>query len=285
MKNENLILDGKKLAAIYQKDMKNRVAKIRECMGDAPVLATILVGTDPASTTYVQMKRKACEKIGIESVHIGLSADSTTEQVLASIDELNNNHRVRGILLQHPVPRTINERLCFERISPDKDVDGVTCAGFGRMVMGEAAYGGATPMGIMLLLEHYKIDVCGMNAVVLGRSPILGKPAAMMLLNRHATVTICHTKTRNLPGIVAQADLLIAAVGQPEFVRSEWIKDGAIVVDAGFHPGNIGDVDLSQSNRFAAYTPVPGGVGPMTNTALLWQTIQSAEQYCRSRAL
>jgi methylenetetrahydrofolate dehydrogenase (NADP+)/methenyltetrahydrofolate cyclohydrolase len=277
---EPLILDGKKLAALYQKELKLRVDKIIGAKGRVPTLATVLVGDDPASATYVKMKHKACQKVGLDSRHIDLPAESDTDTVLSVIDELNADPDVSGILLQHPVPRNVDERLCFERISPEKDVDGVTCIGFGRMVMGERAYGSATPMGIMLLLEHYKIDVCGMNAVVLGRSPILGKPAAMMLLNKNATVTICHSKTGNLPEIVAGADLVLAAIGKPEFVKTEWIKKGAVVIDAGYHPGGVGDVDFRNIEHLSAYTPVPGGVGPMTNTALILQTVISAERFC-----
>jgi len=170
-------------------------------------------------------------------------------------------------------------RACFDRIALSKDVDGVTALGFGRMALGEPAYGSATPAGIMRLLEHYQIPLKGKEAVVVGRSPILGKPVAMMLLNAHATVTICHSRTQNLPEVVRRADIIVGAVGKPEFIRGEWIKPGAIVVDAGYHPGNIGDIELSAvMESCTAYTPVPGGVGPMTIATLIAQTVEAAEK-------
>jgi methylenetetrahydrofolate dehydrogenase (NADP+)/methenyltetrahydrofolate cyclohydrolase len=186
---------------------------------------------------------------------------------------------VHGILLQHPVPGHIDERLCFDRISLEKDVDGVTVLGFGRMAMGEPAYGSATPAGIMRLLRHYAIPLEGRYAVVVGRSPILGKPIAMMLLNANATVTICHSRTQGLPEVVGRADILVGAVGKPEFIKGSWIRDGAVVVDAGYHPGNIGDVGLpAVIDRCYAYTPVPGGVDPMTIATLIAHTVEAAEK-------
>jgi methylenetetrahydrofolate dehydrogenase (NADP+)/methenyltetrahydrofolate cyclohydrolase len=214
----------------------------------------------------------------MESQSITLSQTTTTEELLAVIDDLNNSPRVHGILLQHPTPSQINERKCFDRIAPEKDVDGVTSLGFGRMAMGEIAYGSATPAGIMKLLDHYKIALEGKEAVVVGRSPILGKPIAQMLLNANATVTICHSKTANLPQIVNRADVVIGAIGKPEFIQGTWIRDGAVVVDAGSHPGKVGDIDLaSVIGRCSAYTPVPGGVGPMTIVTLISQTVDAAE--------
>jgi methylenetetrahydrofolate dehydrogenase (NADP+)/methenyltetrahydrofolate cyclohydrolase len=214
----------------------------------------------------------------MDSLALTLPQSTTTEQLLAKIDELNRNPNVHGILLQHPVPPQIDERACFDAIALDKDVDGVTCLGYGRMAMGEAAYGSATPAGIMRLLEAYGIPLSGKHAVVLGRSPILGKPMAAMLLNADCTVTICHSRTQNLEGFVSQADIVIGAVGRPEFVPGSWIKDGAVVVDAGYHEGGIGDIELrSVIERAAAYTPVPGGVGPMTINTLILQTLQAGE--------
>lgn len=186
---------------------------------------------------------------------------------------------MHGILLQHPVPKHIDERLCFDAIDVEKDVDGVTCFGYGRMAMGVDAYGCATPKGIMRLLEAYEISVEGKEAVVIGRSPILGKPMAAMLLNANATVTICHSRTVDLPSIVKRADVVVATIGQPEFIKAEWIKDGAIVIDAGYHPGSKGDIELGPLvDRVAAYTPVPGGVGPMTINALISQTVEAGER-------
>ena len=274
-----IILDGKSLAQQMETELAERVQKIKERSGGrAPILATILVGDDPASATYVKMKGNACRRVGMESMKVVLPQSATTEQLLAKIEELNAHPDVRGILLQHPAPKHIDERSCFERIALSKDVDGVTMLGFGRMAMGEPAYGSATPAGIMRLLAHYKIPLEGRHAVVVGRSPILGKPIAMMLLNANATVTICHSKTQGLPEIVRSADIVVGAVGKPEFIKGAWIHDGAVVVDAGYHPGNIGDVELSAvMDRCSAYTPVPGGVGPMTIAILIAQTVATAE--------
>ena len=275
-----LVLDGKALAAQTEAEMLERVEQLKAGSGGkTPILATILVGDDPASATYVKMKGNACRRVGMESVAVEMPSSTTTEELLARIDELNQNPDVHGILLQHPVPSQIDERACFDAIDLSKDVDGVTCLGFGRMAMGEPAYGCATPQGIMRTLEAYDIDIEGKHAVVVGRSPILGKPMAMMLLAKNATVTICHSRTQNLPDLVAQADILVGAVGKPEFIRAHWIKDGAVVVDAGYHPGGVGDVELAPLvNRVAAYTPVPGGVGPMTINTLILQTVQSGER-------
>lgn len=275
-----LILDGKALASQTEDQMRERVLRLKEKSGGkTPILATILVGDDPASATYVKMKGNACRRVGMDSMAVELPSSTTTAELLACIEQLNGNPDVHGILLQHPVPHQIDERACFDAIALEKDVDGVTCLGFGRMAMGEPAYGCATPMGIMRLLEHYKIPIAGMHAVVVGRSPILGKPMAMMLLQADATVTICHSKTRNLAALIRQADIIVGAVGKPEFIKGEWIKDGAVVVDAGYHPGGVGDIELSAViDRASAYTPVPGGVGPMTINTLIWQTVASGEK-------
>lgn len=275
-----LVLDGKAFAKQMEQELTGRVEKIVERMGGkVPILATILVGDDPASATYVRMKGNACSRVGMESQKVFLPEETTTEELLAAIDELNANPEVHGILLQHPVPSQIDERACFDRISIAKDVDGVTTHGFGRMAMGEDAYGSATPAGIMRLLHHYNIPIKGKEAVVVGRSPILGKPMAMMLLNEHATVTICHSRTQNLPDIVRRGDIVVGAVGRPEFIKGDWIKDGAVVIDAGYHPEKVGDIELSPViDRCSAYTPVPGGVGPMTIATLIAQTVEAAEK-------
>lgn len=275
-----LILDGKTLAASWEEQLTERVSALKNrSNGRTPILATILVGDDPASATYVKMKGNACRRVGMDSLAVEMPGSTNTEQLLAKIDELNNDPNVHGILLQHPVPEQIDERACFDAIALHKDVDGVTCLGFGRMAMGEDAYGCATPKGIMRILEHYKIDIEGKHAVVVGRSAILGKPMAMMLLEANATVTICHSRTKNLPDLIKQADILVGAVGKPEFIKAEWIKDGAVVVDAGYHPGGVGDIELAPLvDRVSAYTPVPGGVGPMTINTLIFQSVDSGEK-------
>jgi methylenetetrahydrofolate dehydrogenase (NADP+)/methenyltetrahydrofolate cyclohydrolase len=275
-----IVLDGTALAREIEAELTARVQRLKDASGGkTPILATILVGDDPASATYVRMKGNACRRVGMESLKILLPEATTTGELLAEIDTLNANPDVHGILLQHPVPSQIDERSCFDRISLEKDVDGVTALGFGRMAMGEPAFGSATPAGIMRLLRHYEIPLQGQNAVVVGRSPILGKPIAMMLLNAHATVTICHSRTQGLPEIVGGADIVVGAVGKPEFIRGGWIKEGAVVVDAGYHPGKVGDVELAAVvDRCAAYTPVPGGVGPMTIATLIAQTVEAAEK-------
>lgn len=275
-----LILDGKALAAQSEQQLGERVEKLKTLSGGKiPILATILVGDDPASATYVKMKGNACRRVGMESLAVEMPSSTTTGQLLAKIQELNNNPDVHGILLQHPVPVQIDERACFDAISLSKDVDGVTCLGYGRMAMGEEAYGCATPKGIMRLLDHYQIGIEGKHAVVVGRSAILGKPMAAMLLEANATVTICHSRTKDLEQHIKQADIVVGAVGKPEFIKGSWIKDGAVVVDAGYHPGGVGDIELSAiTDRVSAYTPVPGGVGPMTINTLIMQTVESGER-------
>jgi methylenetetrahydrofolate dehydrogenase (NADP+)/methenyltetrahydrofolate cyclohydrolase len=275
-----LILDGKAVAAQTEAELLTRVERLKNgSEGKTPILATLLVGDDPASATYVKMKGNACRRVGMESLKVEMPSSTTTAELLAKIIELNENPDVHGILLQHPVPEQIDERACFDAIALSKDVDGVTCLGFGRMAMGEEAYGCATPQGIMRLLAHYDIDIEGKHAVVVGRSPILGKPMAQMLLQKNATVTICHSRTQNLPAIIAQADILVGAVGRPEFIKADWVKEGAVVVDAGYHPGGVGDIELSAlTEKASAYTPVPGGVGPMTINTLIQQTVESGEK-------
>jgi len=275
-----IVLDGKTLARQMEVDLAVRVQVLKKrTNGISPILATILVGDDPSSATYVKMKGNACQRVGMESLKVVLPQTTTTRDLLIEIGKLNASPRVQGILLQHPVPSHIDERRCFDHIALEKDVDGVTVLGFGRMAMGEPAYGSATPAGIMRLLAHYGIAVGGKHAVVIGRSPILGKPIAAMLLNANATVTICHSKTEGLPDLVRLADVVVGAVGKPHFIKGSWIKNGAVVVDAGYHSGGLGDVELSAVvDTCAAYTPVPGGVGPMTIATLIAQTVDAAEK-------
>ncbi|MDB2628702.1 bifunctional 5,10-methylene-tetrahydrofolate dehydrogenase/5,10-methylene-tetrahydrofolate cyclohydrolase [Gammaproteobacteria bacterium] len=273
------ILDGKALAQLAEEDIKVHVSNLKE-KGITPTLATILVGLDPASATYVKMKQNACARLGMDSIAVELSKDTTTQELLNTIEKLNSDNSVHGILLQHPVPSQINERQCFDAISVEKDVDGVTCIGFGQMTMGEEAYGSCTPAGIMRILEHYEIEISGKNAVVVGRSPILGKPMAMMLLNANASVTICHSRTVNLQEHIQNADILVGAVGVPRLIQKDWIKNGAVVIDAGYHPlEKCGDIDLADIDSVAsAHTPVPGGVGPMTINTLILNTLLAAQK-------
>ena len=276
---ESKILDGKGLAQIAEQEIKNQVSELKD-KGVTPTLATVLVGVDPASATYVKMKQNACARLGMESIALELGKDTTTEELLNTIHELNSDAKVHGILLQHPVPPQVDERACFDAISVSKDVDGVTCLGFGQMTMGEPAYGYCTPAGIMRILEHYKIDISGKNAVVVGRSPILGKPMAMMLLNKNATVTICHSRTKDLQAHIKNADIVVGAVGVPQLIKKDWIKNGAVVIDAGYHPAEkCGDMELEGIEEIAsAFTPVPGGVGPMTINTLIFNTLLAAQK-------
>lgn len=271
------ILDGTATARRLLDDVKQRVERLR-ADGVTPKLATVLVGDDPSSRTYVQMKANRCASVGIESVRIELPQSTTTEELVATIQRLSNDVDIDGILLQHPVPDQIDERAAFEAISPRKDVDGVTFSSFAETALGTPRYHSATPGGIMRLIDAYDIKLEGLHAVVVGRSAILGMPMGMLLLNRNATVTYCHSRTANLAEEVRRADLVVAAAGRPELVRAAWIKPGAIVVDAGYHPGNVGDVEQAGADKVGGYlAPVPGGVGPMTIATLLAQTVDSAE--------
>ena len=271
-----ILLDGKKLASDSEVDIKKQVQNLIG-KGVFPTLATILVGNDPASETYVKMKRNTCARVGMKSIAVELEENITTAELINQIDILNRDKNIHGILLQHPIPSNIDERACFDKISLEKDVDGVTCLGFGNMAMGLNAYGSCTPAGIIRLIESYNLDVEGLNAVVVGRSPILGKPMAMMLLNKNATVTICHSRTKNIESIISEADLIVGAVGIPKFIQKNWIKNDCIVIDAGYHPDKCGDIDLDGVEGIAsAFTPVPGGVGPMTINTLILHTLQSA---------
>ncbi|MCI5497000.1 MAG: bifunctional 5,10-methylene-tetrahydrofolate dehydrogenase/5,10-methylene-tetrahydrofolate cyclohydrolase [Firmicutes bacterium] len=274
-----LELNGKVLAGCVEAELEERVRGVVDKLGFKPVLATILVGDNPASVTYVKMKAKACERIGLESRIVKLDENTTTDELLAQIKSLNDEKRVCGILLQHPVPKQIDERACFDAIRPDKDVDGVNSLSFGKMAMGEPAYVSATPYGIIRILKHYGIELAGKHAVVVGRSAILGKPVAMLLLHENCTVTICHSKTKNLPEVLRSADIVVGCVGKPNFIQADWLKEGVVLVDAGYNKGNVGDIDLENcKSKSSAYTPVPGGVGPMTINSLLLQTVESAEK-------
>ncbi len=272
-------MDGKALADRVLEQTAERVKAIIDRTGVQPCLATVLVGNDPASVTYVKMKRRRCESVGMRSLRVELPDTITTEDLVAEITALSDDPTVHGILLQHPVPHHIDERAAFEAISPAKDVDGVTIYSFGAAAFDLPGFGACTPAGMMRLLDEYNVDPNGKHAVVIGRSPILGKPMAMMLLARHATVTICHSRTKDLPGIVRQADIVVAAVGRARFVKGDWVKEGAVVLDAGYNEGNVGDVDYEPvAERASLITPVPGGVGPMTIATLIEQTALAAER-------
>lgn len=271
------IMDGTAVAAATLDRIRDEVKAFAAEFGRRPVLATVLVGDDPASHTYVGMKANRCKTVGMKSRRIEMPATTTTEEVVATISELSMDPDVDGILLQHPVPEHIDERAAFEAIHPDKDVDGVTRTSFAAMAFGEPTYFSATPGGIMALLDAYSIEFSGKHAVVIGRSPILGKPLGMLLLQRDATVTYCHSRTTNLDDIVKTADIVVAAVGRAELIRGDWIKPGAVVIDAGYNTGNVGDVEFEAAGRVASLiTPVPGGVGPMTIATLIEQTAAAA---------
>ena len=277
--NNCLILDGKEVAQTSSESLIARVKKLNN-YGRPPKLVAILVGDDPASATYVTMKERACHSLGIETEIKRLTKDTSTTELQQIIKDLNDDQTVDGILLQHPVPKQIDEIKCFNTICIEKDVDGVTTEGFGNMAMGLNAFGSCTPLGIMRILDHYKINLEGMNALVIGRSQILGKPMAAMLLNANATVTIAHSKTKNLKNSLKEFDLVVVAVGVPKFVSANDLKKGCVLVDAGYHPAQkCGDVDMTNiSNIVSAYTPVPGGVGPMTINTLMMNTIEAMEK-------
>ena len=274
-KYSHKILDGRLVAKSMEAEISARIADETLSGRNAPVLATVIVGENPASVTYVRMKGNACRRVGIEPRKVALKEETTTEELLAVIDELNADPDVYGILLQHPVPRQIDERKCFDRIAPEKDVDGVGVNSLGKTALGLNGYRAATAQAIMNILSYYKIPLAGKEAVVIGRSPILGKPAAMLLLNANCTVTVCHTKTVDIGEVVKRADIVVAACGVPEFVRPEWVKKGAVVIDAGYNAGNVGDVAEGAFENASLMTPVPGGVGPVTIATLMHQTMQA----------
>jgi methylenetetrahydrofolate dehydrogenase (NADP+)/methenyltetrahydrofolate cyclohydrolase len=274
------LMDGASLAKLLLEDTAGRAERFVARSGRRPCLATVLVGNDPASKTYVRMKTNRCREVGVDSRRVKLGAQTTTAELLAALDGLSADPAVDGILLQHPTPAGIDERAAFEAISPGKDVDGVTTASLGALALGVPGFASCAPGGMMRLLDAYRVDVAGRHAVVVGAGAILGRPAGMMLLARDATVTYCHVRTADLAAHVRQADLLVAAVGRPELVPGEWVKLGAVVLDAGYSPGPTGDVAFAAAaERASLITPVPGGVGPMTIAVLLAQTLDAAEAH------
>lgn len=286
---EAKILDGAALAKEIRAELAQRVEKLKSESGITPRLSVILVGEDPASVTYTKMKKKACEKVGMLSDLIELPVNSTQEEVKSVIQKLNDDPSVHGILVQHPVPSHLDELDILATVSVEKDVDGISALSLGRLVLGTADYVSCTPLGIVTLLERNGIEIKGKEAVVIGRSIILGKPVALALLERHATVTICHSRTQNLADVVRHADIVVAAIGKAEFIKGDWIKEGAVVVDAGYNKvegrsHDVGDVEYEAAAKRASYiTPVPGGVGPMTIAMLLAQTVKSAEKVAASK--
>lgn len=270
-------MDGRALARRTLEGAAAKVARVLDATGVVPTLATVLIGDDAPSASYVRAKRRTCEQVGMRSVLVELPHGATTEQALDELHALATDDRVHAILVQHPVPSHIDRRAVFESIPIQKDIDTVGACALGRVILGFGATSPNTPLGIMRLLAAYDVALDGMHGVVIGRSPILGRPMASMLINAHATVTLCHSRTRNLPDIVRQADLVIAAVGKPAFVKGDWIRHGAVVIDAGYNEGNVGDVDFDgASERASLITPVPGGVGPMTVAVLIEQTVAAA---------
>lgn len=278
-----IAIDGTTVANRILSDIAARAAQFAETTGRKPCLATVLVGDDPASHTYVRMKTNRCRTVGLDSRRHQLPETATTAEAVALVSALADDDTVDGILVQHPMPPQVDERQVFEAITPAKDVDGVTGASFAAMALGNIGFRSCTPGGIMHLLDAYDVDPAGQRAVVIGRSSILGKPVGMLLLARDATVTYCHSKTRDLASVVREADIVVAAVGRPELIRGSWINPGAVVIDAGYNPGNIGDVEYTAAaQRAGLITPVPGGVGPTTIAILLAQTVEAAESAHRS---
>ncbi len=276
------ILDGLGLSKIIRADLKERVDRLRK-KGIHPRLDVLLAENDPASVTYVKMKRRWCEEVGIESNVYEVNSSTTQEELIKKIHELNADKNVHGVLIQHPLPKHLDESEALMTLGPEKDVDGITPQSLGRLVADLPGFRCATPLGIMRLLDNYEVPLKGKNALVIGRSVILGKPAALMLLQRHATVTIAHSRTENLPALCREADILVAAVGRAEMVKGDWLKAGAVVIDAGYNrvegrKGDVGDVEFETAKEVASFiTPVPGGVGPMTVASLLTNAVDAAE--------
>lgn len=275
------IIDGKNLAKEVRAGLKNKVEKLKE-NGILPNLAVILVGEDKASQIYVRNKSRACDEIGIKYEEFFLKEDITMNELLSLIDDLNNRDDVHGILLQSPIPKHLNIDEAFNRISPEKDVDGFNPVNVGRLCLKQDGFVSCTPAGIMKMLEKYNIDISGKDAVVLGRSNIVGKPMSLCLLNKDATVTICHSKTRNLKEITKKADIIVVALGKAKFLTADMVKDGAVIIDVGINRtenGIVGDVDFENVKEKASYiTPVPGGVGPMTIAMLMNNVVKAASQ-------
>ncbi|MBF0274508.1 MAG: bifunctional methylenetetrahydrofolate dehydrogenase/methenyltetrahydrofolate cyclohydrolase FolD [Nitrospinae bacterium] len=267
------LIDGKKISTELKEELKKEVDSLREKTGRVPGLAVVLIGEDPASAVYVRNKERSCEMVGIASFPYRLPDTTGEEELLALVQELNERKDVDGILVQLPLPKHCDEQKIMDMIFPEKDVDGFHPYNVGKLLMGDEALAACTPKGCMTLLDRYGIDPSGMNAVIIGRSMIVGKPAAAMLTKRNATVTICHSRTQNLPEVVGRADIIVAAIGRAKFVTSDMVKEGAVIIDVGINRVDgklVGDVDFEECSKKASFiTPVPGGVGPMTIATLM----------------
>jgi|TARA_B110000263_G_scaffold48418_1_gene40235 methylenetetrahydrofolate dehydrogenase (NADP+)/methenyltetrahydrofolate cyclohydrolase len=277
------IIDGKLVSEKIRNVIKEKAQRIQKEFSRVPGLAAVLVGEDPASQIYVRNKRRSCEDVGIYSEEHKLSESTTQDELLSLIDKLNNDNKINGILVQLPLPSHINESLVLNSVSPEKDVDGFHPINAGYLFEGQPKFIPCTPHGIIKMLEFYNVEIEGKNAVVLGRSNIVGKPAAILLLQKNATVTICHSRTRNLNEVLKNADIIVAAIGKAHFVKKEMVKEGAVIIDVGINRlenGKLaGDVDFDGVREVCSLiTPVPGGVGPMTITMLLWNTLKSLEE-------
>ena len=275
------LIDGKKVSADIREGLKKEIAGVK-AKGIDPCLAVVLVGENPASKKYVASKEKTCAELGIISIAHKISETTTQQELLNLVDDLNNDKKVHGILIQLPLPKGLDEKQVMHRIAPEKDVDGFGPQSLGKMLLDEKGFLPCTPYGAIKMLDAYGIDPSGKHAVVLGRSVIVGKPLAMLLLRKNATVTICHSKTRDLKEECLRADILCVAIGKPKFVKGDWIKQGAAVVDVGINVTEegklVGDVDFEAAAERAGYiTPVPGGVGPMTIAMLMYNTVQAAK--------
>lgn len=279
------IISGTQIAQEIREQITKEVAELKASKGIVPGLAVVIVGEDPASQVYVRQKEKGCEETGIYSEKHVLPADTSEDELLTLVQKLNQDTKIHGILVQLPLPEHINEEKILYAIDPSKDVDGFHPVSIGKMVIGEETFLPCTPHGIMVLLEKAGVDLTGKEAVVVGRSNIVGKPVSILLLQKHATVTICHTRTKDLPFHTKRADVLVVAAGRPEVIKSDMVKEGVVVIDVGVNRIDgklVGDVEFeSVKEKAAAITPVPGGVGPMTVTMLLQNTLQAAQQFAK----
>lgn len=276
------IIDGKKVSAQVKEEVRKQTLELKEAYGITPGLAVVIVGDDPASRVYVNNKKKACEVVGFKSEEYALPASTTQEELLELVNTLNNKQDINGILVQLPLPEHLDDKAVIEAINPQKDVDAFHAVNVGKIMLGEYDFLPCTPSGVMEMLHAYDIPVSGKNCVVIGRSNIVGKPMAMLLLHENGTVTICHSRTKNLAEVCRGADILVAAVGKPKFVTSDMVKEGAVVIDVGMgrdENGKLcGDVDFENVKDKCSYiTPVPGGVGPMTISTLMKNTLKACK--------